>query len=165
MVVHAPSTTGPRIAFRVRTLRISSEQPPAPRRKAIIRPHRCRRGNADSTAGLRYGLGPHGSIKDMDISMRRPVAVRMALVGRHQKARDFAETAQLLASDEPRRARVAGSDRTRSTPRWWILARLSSGANRQTIAQGRPVQSAYLLRLKLVCFFILHARLWVRQST
>src|SRR5882757_9950528 len=31
--------------------------------------------------------------------------------------------------------------------------------------QGRPVQAAYLLRLKLVCFFILHARLWVRQST
>ena len=38
-------------------------------------------------------------------------------------------------------------------------------ANRQAIAQGMPVQAAYLLRLKLVCFFILHARLWVRQST
>src|SRR6266481_6266610 len=109
MVVHAPSTTGPRSAFRVRALRISSEQPAALRREAIIRPHRCRHGNADSTAGLRDGLGPHGSIKDMDISMRRPVAVRMALAVRHQKSRDFVETALLLASDEPRLARVAGA--------------------------------------------------------
>ena len=38
-------------------------------------------------------------------------------------------------------------------------------ANRQTIAQGMPVQAAYLLRLKLVGFFMLDARLWVRQST
>jgi hypothetical protein len=30
-------------------------------------------------------------------------------------------------------------------------------ASRQTIAQGRPMQTAYLLRLKLVCFFILPA--------
>jgi hypothetical protein len=31
----------------------------------------------------------------------------------------------------------------------------ASSPNRQAIAQGRPVEAAYLLRLKLVCFFIL----------
>jgi hypothetical protein len=57
--------------------------------------------------GCAMALAPHGSIKDMDINMLRLVAVRMALAGRHQKARDFAETALLLAGDEPRRARAA----------------------------------------------------------
>jgi hypothetical protein len=57
--------------------------------------------------GCAMALAPHGSIKDMDISMLRVAAVRMALAGRHQKARDLAETALLLAGDVPRRARVA----------------------------------------------------------
>lgn len=57
--------------------------------------------------GCAMALAPHGSIKDMDLSMLRVAAVRMALAGRHQKARDFAETALRLAGDVPRRARVA----------------------------------------------------------
>jgi hypothetical protein len=57
--------------------------------------------------GCAMALAPHGSIKHMDISMLRVAAVRMALAGRHQKARDLAETALLLAGDVPRRARVA----------------------------------------------------------
>ncbi|MCK1288942.1 hypothetical protein IVB41_34090 [Bradyrhizobium sp. 44] len=52
-------------------------------------------------------LAPHASIKDTDLSMIRMAAVRMALSNRHQEARDYAETALLLAGDTPRRARIA----------------------------------------------------------
>jgi hypothetical protein len=57
--------------------------------------------------GCAMALAPHGSIKDMDLSMLRVAAVRMALAGGHQKARDFAETALLLSGNVPWRARVA----------------------------------------------------------
>lgn len=52
-------------------------------------------------------LAPHARIKDMDLSMIRMAAVRMALANRHQEARDYAETALLVAGDVSRRARVA----------------------------------------------------------
>jgi hypothetical protein len=52
-------------------------------------------------------LAPHASMKDMDLSVLRLAAVRMALANRHQVARDYAETAMLLAGDVPRRARIA----------------------------------------------------------
>jgi hypothetical protein len=57
--------------------------------------------------GCAMALAPYGSMKDMDISMLRVVAIRLALATRHQKARDYAETALLLAGEVPRRARVA----------------------------------------------------------
>jgi hypothetical protein len=52
-------------------------------------------------------LAPHASAKDLDLSMIRLAAVRMALSNRHQQARNYAETALLLAGDVPRRARMA----------------------------------------------------------
>ena len=52
-------------------------------------------------------LVPRASIKDMDLSMIRLAAVRFALANRHQLARNYAETALMLAGDVPRRARIA----------------------------------------------------------
>lgn len=52
-------------------------------------------------------LAPHANIKDIDLSMIRMAALRMALSNRHQQARNYAETALLLAGNMPRRARIA----------------------------------------------------------
>jgi hypothetical protein len=49
--------------------------------------------------GCAMVLAPHGSIKNMDLSMLRLVADRMALANRHQKARDRAEIGLLLAGE------------------------------------------------------------------
>lgn len=52
-------------------------------------------------------LASHATFKDIDLSLLRLGAVRFALANRHQKARNYAETALLLAGDVPRRARIA----------------------------------------------------------
>jgi hypothetical protein len=52
-------------------------------------------------------LVPRASMKDMDLSMIRLAAVRFALANRHQMARNYAETALVLAGDVPRRTRIA----------------------------------------------------------
>lgn len=50
---------------------------------------------------------PHGTDTDVDLTIMRIAAVRLALASRFQKARDYAEHALQLAGDAPRRARLA----------------------------------------------------------
>jgi hypothetical protein len=71
-------------------------------------------------------LASHASLKDMDLSMLRLAAVRFALANQHQKARNYTETALLLAGDVPPGRGSHGFVTATYTPATTTFTRLSS---------------------------------------